>query len=338
MMEALLPGIWLLIIGFFLLYYAVTDGFDLGVGIISLIARNDKERGLMMDSISSIWHTNQTWLVLLGGMLFGAFPLFYGIVFSSLYIPMVVMLLGFVLRGVAFDFREQSETRHVWEVAFGLGSLVATLAEGFALGGLLGGLPVENGKFVGSVWGWFSPFSGFVAAGTFFGFIMLGANYLITKTEGELQQRSFTYALITSGITLSISAGVYVWVAVNYPQVAYKWSNLSEYPFVIILPAMGLFAFGMVFFSLWRRREWAPFLWNMVVVLISFTGLSAALYPAMIPNVIAGPVTVKDAAASTKTLKFMLAMMAVLLPLILVYTAYTYQIFRGKERGDGYGG
>jgi cytochrome d ubiquinol oxidase subunit II len=336
-MELLLPVIWLLIIGFFLLYYAVTDGFDLGVGIISLIARDDQERGIMMDSLSSIWHTNQTWLVLLGGMLFGAFPLFYSLVFSSLYIPMVIMLIGFVLRGVAFDFREQSETRHLWEIAFGLGSLVATLAEGFALGGLLGGLPVENKKFVGSVWGWFNLFSALVAAGTFFGFVMLGANYLITKTEGEMQRRSYKYALIASWITLFVSAGVYVAVVVRYTHVAHKWSNLSDHPFVVIFPAWGLFAFIMLFISLLQRREWGPLLWNMVFILMSFLGLSAALYPAMIPNVISGPVTVKDAAASAMTLKFMLGMMVILLPLILVYTAYTYQIFRGKEKGGGYG-
>ncbi len=192
-MEGLLPIIWLAIIGFLLLFYALTDGFDLGVGIISLMTRGQEDRGLMMDSISGIWHLNQTWLVVLGGMLFGAFPLFYGILFSALYLPSMVMLLGFVFRGVAFDFREHSERPGTWEFLFGLGSLIATLAQGLALGGLLSGVRLSQNRFIGSVWDWWNPFTALVTLGVFLGYVMLGAHYLILKTEGALQERSRCY-------------------------------------------------------------------------------------------------------------------------------------------------
>jgi cytochrome d ubiquinol oxidase subunit II len=330
-LDPYLADIWLFIIGFFLLYYAVTDGFGLGIGIISLFCRNDQERELMMNSIASVWHQNQTWLVLLGGMLFGAFPLFYGVVLSSLYIPILIMLFGLIFRGVAFEFREQSQRKSLWCLSFGLGSLIAALGQGLALGGLLGGsLIVENGKFVGSAWGWLEPFSILVAAGVLFGYAMLGANYLILKTSGQFQEKWRRYAWVTSLVTLMLSVIVHLWIITRYPHVGQKWMNLSENHSVLGFSLLAVLAYLMFLHSLWRRGELSPLFWNILIILCSFIGLSVGMHPVMIPNLIASPVTVLAAAASPKTLRFMLVVIVILLPVILSYTAYTQRAFRGK--------
>ncbi|MGA7878375.1 MAG: cytochrome d ubiquinol oxidase subunit II [Desulfoferrobacter sp.] len=328
-----LPDIFLFIIGFFLLYYAVVDGYDLGVGILSLRS-NEEERSLMMGTLDSIWHSNQTWLVLLGGMMFGAFPLFYAIILSSLYIPIMAMLFAFILRGVAIDFYAKSDRKGLWGFSFGMGSLLTTLAQGFALGGLLAGLDVKNGQFVGSiVWSWLNPFSVLVAAGVLFGYIMLGANYLILKTEDELQQRSFRYALASSVLTLMVSVGVYVWLIMRYPNMADKYTSAPGAFYVLLFPALAFFSFVMYFRSLVKRFELAPLLWNVAIILFSFIGVSFGLYPHMIPNVISPTVTVRNAAASVQTLWFMFTFMVVIIPIILIYTGYTNWVFRGKSEG-----
>jgi cytochrome bd ubiquinol oxidase subunit II len=239
---------------------------------------------------------------------------------------------------VSFEFREHSH-RHkwFWGLAFGWGSLITTVAQGFALGGLLGGLQIENGHFVGSAWGWLNPFSMLVVVGVLFGYVMLGANYLILKTTGEIQQRSYRYSLVASWVTFLISVGVHVSVVLRYPNVVEKWNSVGDAYVMGGLLLASLFSFVMLFVSLWKRYETMPLFWNIAIILFSFTGLSAALYPHMIPNVISSPITVQKAAASPKTLEFMLFAMAVLLPVILTYTVYKYRVFRGKVTVEGYG-
>ncbi|MBE0618161.1 MAG: cytochrome d ubiquinol oxidase subunit II [Proteobacteria bacterium] len=334
-----LPSVWLGIIAFFLLYYAVTDGFDLGIGILSLLHRDEETVGAMMGTVSHVWAGNQTWLVILGGMLFGAFPLFYGLLLSSLYIPMVAMLFGLLFRGVAFEFRGQSTRRRVWDLAFGGGSLLATLAQGFALGGLLGGLPVENGTFVGGVWHWLTPYSALVAAGVLSGYVMLGANYLVWQAEGELRRWAYRCGRVAALVTLPLSAGVHLWTTARYPYAAQKWGAWPEALALGTLLVLSILAYGKLLAGLWRDSRRGPLLWNAAVILFSFAGLSLALFPHMIPSVVS-PVTVAQAAASPKTLEFMLVATAVLLPVILVYTGYTYRITSppGQNSGKGYGG
>jgi cytochrome d ubiquinol oxidase subunit II len=335
MIEMNLPLIWLFLIGFFLLYYAVMDGADLGIGIISLFSRNEEERLLLMESIGTLWHSNQTWLVILGGMLFGAFPVFYALLLSSLYIPMVAMLGGLIFRGVAFEFRTHARHQKLWSLSFGFGSLLTTAAQGFALGGLLSGLEVENGRFAGSLWGWLNPLSLLVTLGVLFGYLMLGANFLSWKTEGPIQQRCFRWSKAASVVTLFISVGVYVWTTARYPFMARKWARVPDLFTTGFFPLLAGAAFIMYFRSLWSHRGFGTLLYNFAIVLFSFTGLSVGLYPYMIPNVIASPVSVIEAAASPQTLWTMLVVMLFLLPVILGYTLYSYLVFRGKVQ-DGY--
>ena len=336
-LNAHLPDIWLQLIGFFLLYYAITDGADLGVGLWSLLCRGPEDRQAMMNSVSRIWHGNQTWLVLLGGMLFGAFPNFYAVLLAALYLPIIVMLFGLIVRGVSFEFHERSEHKTLWRYAFGIGSLIVTLAQGFALGGLLGGLAVREGRFVGTVWDWFSPYAAFVAAGVVAGYLMLGASYLIARSTGTLQEKSYRLAVRSGLLTLLISIGVHLWTTARYPVMAHKWTTGTRWPLILLI--LGTVACFIVYFiSLRQRRQRAPLPLNAAILVFSFSGLSVGLYPHMIPGVVTSALTVYQGAASTTTLLFMLATTAVLLPVILVYTAYNYWVFRGKSDHAPYEG
>jgi cytochrome d ubiquinol oxidase subunit II len=326
-----LPQIWLLHMGFFLLYYAISDGLDLGVGIISLFTRGSQERSILMGSIRSSWHGNQSWLVILGGMLFGAFPVFYGIVFSGLYIPVLVMLFGLVARGVAFEFREYAVHKRVWGAAFGWGSLLVSVAQGFALGGVLNGnITVEHGDFTGSHWGWLDLYSLLVTIGVLFGYTMLGSNYLIMKAEGDLQRKCYKIAKGTSLITLIIAIAVHVWTAVKYPHVAQNWAS---FPSNLLMGGLSLLAavtYILLLVALWKRHEKSPIFLNALLVVLSFAALSVGLYPKMIPNEFTGGLSVTELAASPRTLMFMLYVSAVAIPIVLVYTSYEYWVYRGK--------
>ncbi|MCF8031267.1 MAG: cytochrome d ubiquinol oxidase subunit II [Desulfohalobiaceae bacterium] len=334
-MESLyLPQIWLALIAFFLLYYVVTDGSDLGIGIISLFSEREAERGVMMESIGSVWHGHQTWLVLLGGMLFGAFPVFYAVLLSSLYIPMICMLIGLALRGVSFEFRARAESKGIWSRAFGIGSLITAGSQGLALGGLLGGLPIRNGVFSGEIWAWLTPFSVLVAVGVIVGYTMLGANYLIMKTEGDLQDRAYRFSGAAAGITLVLAAAAHTWVTFKYPFTLEKWALPGYSTALALLLAAAFFGFVFYFRSLVRRKELTPFLFNIAVIVFSFSALSLSFYPNMIPNLSPESISVSEAAASSGTLAFMLVAMAVLLPIILTYTAFVYRTFRGKVSSE----
>ena len=185
----------------------------------------------MIFSIKGIWSANQTWLVVLGGMLFGAFPLFYSLLLSSLYIPLALVLFGLIFRGVGIDLGEYFQYRAFWRLSFGLGSLATALGEGFALGGLLAGLKVHDGRFVGGVWDWLNPFSALIATGVLCGYVMLGGNYMVWKLEGPLAAKGRRWALASSIIAGFISAATWVWLSLHYPFMAEKfrlWPDQSS--------------------------------------------------------------------------------------------------------------
>ncbi len=334
--NANLANIWLLLVGFFLLYYALTDGADLGIGMMTLFVWDSEEKNEMMQSIHSIWHGNQTWIVILGGMLFGAFPLFYSIVLSALYIPFTLMLFGFIFRGVAFEFHANAKWKKVWLFSFGIGSLMTTLGQGFALGGLLGGITVEAESFAGHPGDWINWYSFIATAGVIFGYLMLGSGFLIAKTtSAKLQEWSYRIGRLSGAVTLIVSAAVFLSTSALHQNMAAKW---LEWPpsFLYFFLLLTLVCFFMYFRSLRQRREFAPLFWNWLIITFSFTGLSIGLYPAMIPSIDTASLTVQDVAASQTTLQFMLVVMAILLPIILAYTSYSYWIFRGKNTMEGY--
>ena len=327
----ILANVWLGIIAFFLLFYAITDGADLGLGMITLFTPDDNDRKMLLGSIVSTWHTNQTWLVILGGMVFGAYPIFYGLVFSALYIPVMAMLFAMIIRGVALDYADYSSRRRPWTSAFGVGSLFVAITQGFALGGLLGGIHVEQEKFVGGMWDWFTPFTILVTIGVIVGYMMLGANFLILKAEGTLQQRGYRYSLVTSLIVGPLSVAVYWWMILKYPFMIQKFTTAPDAYWVIPGPALAAASYVLILFSIRKRYEILPMFLNAALILFSFAGVSAAIYPHLIPNAIAQPVQILQAAASNSTLIFMTAVTAVILPIILVYNGYNqFWVFRGK--------
>ena len=201
----------------------VSDGFDLGVGILSLLTRDERRRSILMGSIGPVWHANLTWLVVLGGVFFGAFPVAYGVIFSALYLPVFVMIIALAFRGVSFDFREEAQDQGPWNLAFGLGSLAAALAQGFAVGGFLSGLNLAGDRFAGGVWDWLNPFAALVALGLLCGYVLLGATYLIVKTEGDLQRDCYRYARTAAGWLLVAAVAAGGWAYVASPFLARTW-------------------------------------------------------------------------------------------------------------------
>jgi cytochrome bd ubiquinol oxidase subunit II len=326
-----LPELWITLIVLFLLYYAVTDGYDLGIGIISLFTPSAEDRTAMISSIKGVWSGNQTWLVLLGGMLFGAFPVFYSLLLSSLYIPMVVMLLGLIFRGIGIELGEDRQEKKRWRLSFGAGSVVTTLAQGFALGGLLGGIDADRGNFTGTVWAWFTPFSALIAAGVFFGYLMLGGNYLIWKHDGSLEEKGRRFAVAASILAGLVSAATWVWLPLRYPHMAEKFTRWPDQILLVSFPLLAIGSFLMFVRAVRKRYCLAPLLWNAAIVLFSFLGLSYGLWPYMVPHRTA-PITFRDAAATKETLLFMLLFMVVITPVILIYHNYQYWVFRGKCR------
>ena len=240
-----LIDVWLGFLGLFLTFYVVLDGFDLGIGVLSLFVREEDRRGIMMASLGSVWDANESWLVVLGGALFGAFPLAYGIVLNALYLPIMVMIFALIFRGVAFEYREHAQ-RRLWDYAFGIGSLVAALCQGFALGGLIAGPSVSGERFAGGSFDWLSPFSVLVALGVVFGYVLLGATYLIVKTEGEAQRHAIRTAWIAGALMLVAAAGISLWTPILYPFVAEKWFGNGIISAFVIPPLFAIFCSGML--------------------------------------------------------------------------------------------
>lgn len=332
--QVFLAEIWYGLLGVILVLYVVLDGFTLGVGILSLFERGEEQRGILMNTLGSVWDANETWLVLLGGALFGAFPMAYGVLLHALYVPLLLMLFGLIFRGAAFEFREHAARKRIWELAFGLGSLVTALAQGLALGGILQGLPVAQGKFTGGAWEWLRPFAVWVALGVVAGYALLGATYLVVRTEGKIQERAYRRARVSAFWTLLVAAGVTVWTPFIYPYVAEKWFSLPTFFVILPLPIAALASFAMLLRAIRKHFELAPFMWSLAIFFTSFTGLATSLHPYLIPP----RVTLEQAAASPQTLVFMLTGIGMLLPVMMIYNGYQYLVFRGKVRSAHYGG
>jgi cytochrome d ubiquinol oxidase subunit II len=264
--------------------------------------------------------------VILGGALFGAFPLVYGVALHALYIPVMLMIFGLIFRGVAFEFYAQARRKSPWAIAFSSGSLVAAISQGLILGAVIGGLPVQDNRFTGGLWDWLHPFPLLVAAGVTCGYALLGATYLVIKTSGEIQQRSYRRARFSAWAMLAAAAAVTIWTPVLHDHIASKWFSLPAFYYIVPLPLGALLAFLLLLRSLHRGHENAPFVYSLMIFMFSFSGLAISLYPYLLPP----SVTIASAAASPKTLVFMLTGIGMLLPIMLIYNGYQYFVFRGK--------
>jgi cytochrome d ubiquinol oxidase subunit II len=326
-----LVPIWTLILAVAVFMYVLLDGFDLGVGILFPLAPDDRARDLMMASVAPIWDGNETWLVLGGIALFAAFPLAFTIIMPALYFPILAMLLGLIFRGVAFEFRPTARTtRKHWDESFFWGSLVATFAQGCVLGKYVQGFPVEGRQYAGSTFDFLDPFVIGVGVGLVIGYALLGATWLVMKTEGALQDWARGMARRSLfGVVIFIGA-VSLWTPFLDARIANRWFSWPNLAFLAPVPVITAVLAGWLWVSLKRGREVAPFVAAMGLFAMCYTGLAISLFPYVVPPTI----TLWDAASSPQSQAFLLIGTLFLLPIILTYTGWSYWVFRGKVRAD----
>ncbi len=328
-----LTVIWAAIIGFAIVAYVVMDGFDLGIGILFPLFRVGPDRDAAMNSIAPVWDGNETWLVMGGGGLLAAFPLAYAIILPALYAPLTAMLLGLVLRGVAFEFRWRDPGhRRLWDAAFTLGSMVATFAQGLTLGALLQGITVEGRAYAGGWWEWLSPFSLLTGFALMVGYSLLGACWLNWKTQGALQRQAVTYAG-RLGIALLLAIGAVSLATLTLePRYHERWLSYPGILATAQVPLATIVVTALFYRSLARKREVQPFLWALGLFGLCLVGLGVSIWPDVIP----ARVTIWEAAAPYRSQLFMLIGAGVMVPIILAYTGWAYWVFRGKVGTEGY--
>ena len=328
-----LPTVWAFIIAFAVFAYVVMDGFDLGIGILFPFFAPGRERDSAMNSVAPVWDGNETWLVLGGGGLMAAFPLAYAIILPALYAPIIAMLLALIFRGVAFEFRWRDPGhRPYWDLAFTSGSIVAALAQGITLGALLQGISVADRSYAGGWWDWLTPFSLLVGVSVVIGYALLGATWLVMKTEGSVQDHSLRLAKILGIGTIVCMALVSLatpFLSADYYQ---RWFSWPQVLFTAQVPLLVVIASIAFFVSLKYRWDVWPFLIALALFALGQVGLGISIFPHVVPNA----VTIWEAAAPRESLLFMLVGAAILIPIILAYTAYAYWVFRGKTSHAGY--
>jgi cytochrome bd ubiquinol oxidase subunit II len=327
-----LPLIWFSLIATALFLYVLLDGFDLGVGVLFPFAPSDQCRDRMMNSIAPFWDGNETWLVLSGGGLLAAFPLAYAVLMPALYMPVIFMLLGLVFRGVAFEFRFKAEKyRPIWDYAFHFGSIAAVFMQGMILGTFVQGVRVDGRSFAGGPFDWLTAYSFMTGVALLFGYALLGATWVVMKTDGVTQEwarKCASYVLGYVGFFLAI-------VSISMPMmnsgVKDLWFSLPTFFYLLPIPILTLGLFILVWRDLHGGKEYRPFLASMGVFLMGYIGLGVSLWPWLVPF----KITFRQAAAAATSQSFLLVGTVVILPAILAYTAFCYYVFRGKASHEG---
>jgi cytochrome bd ubiquinol oxidase subunit II len=316
---------WVSVLAISAMLYVVLDGFDLGIGILFGLTRSEQRRRAMLSAVAPIWDGNETWLVVVGVVLWGAFPIVYATLLSAFYLPLLVMLAGLILRGVAFEFRYKAKRmRWVWDAGFAGGSLVAAFIQGMTVGALVEGLPISDGHYTGGEFGWFSPFALLCGVGLCLGYALLGACWLVKKCESDVREAA--YRLIPY---LAVGLFVFLIVVFGYAlaeslQVMGRW---IDRPYLLIFPVVGIAASIVLSASIRHRRDGAPFYMVALIFAAAFGTLAISFWPYMIPF----SITIDDAAAPHSSLAFMFWGAGIIVfPLMLLYTAISYRVFRGK--------
>ena len=331
-----LSVIWFVIIVFATLMYIVMDGFDLGIGILFPLIRNGEDRDVMVNSVAPVWDGNETWLVMGGAGLFGAFPLAYAVIADALTIPLTIMLAGLIFRGVAFEFRFKATPAHrpFWDKSFIFGSIVATFAQGVVVGAVLNGFEVTGRRFSGGALDWLTAFNLFCGLGLTIAYALLGATWMVMKSGGPLQQKmrhSAKQLLLALLVTIGV---ISLWTPLTHQGIADRWFTLPNLFFFLPVPLL------VILFSFWQWRSLSnvhhhtlPFILTLGLVFLGFSGLGISIWP----NIIPPSISLWDAASPPQSQGFMLVGALLIIPLILVYTAWSYYVFRGKvQPGEGY--
>lgn len=322
-----LPLLFALVAAGAVALYVIADGFDLGIGILFLLAPRGRDRDLMMQSVAPFWDGNETWLVLGGAGLWAAFPMAYYVLLPAFYLPIMAMLFALILRGISFEFRFQATRfQRVWDFAFAGGSLVAAICQGLILGGFIQGVAVENGYFAGGPFSFVSFLGLLCAAGIVGGYALLGAGWLIWRTDGPTQVFAREVAHAALLLAVAMMAVVSAWTALTEPQVAARWFAWPGTLWLGLLPLAAAGVAVLIWRSLWGRHDSRPFLLAVALFLLGYAGLIISVWP----NVVPYHATIWQAAADEATLRFALLGIFVVLPLVLAYTVHAYWVFRGK--------
>ena len=326
-----LVPVWTVILAASVFMYVLLDGFDLGVGILFAFIHGDDTRTLTMNTVAPIWDGNETWLIMGGMGLLAAFPLAFAIIIPAVYFPILLMLLGPIFRGVAFEFRlKKSSQRHWWDASFFGGSVVATFFQGVVLGMYVQGFQVSGRVFSGTSFDWLAPFPLATGMGLLFGYTLLGATWLVMKTEGDMQHWARGWARVALYGVLAFIAMVSVWTPLMHGQIAQRWFSTPNVFYLALVPI----ATALIAFATWRalRRDadYVPFVGAMALFVMCYLGLGISLFPYVVPYA----VTLWDAAATPSTQMFLLIGTLFLLPIIFTYLGWSYYVFRGKVTAD----
>ncbi|MFA7440415.1 MAG: cytochrome d ubiquinol oxidase subunit II [Sphingomonadaceae bacterium] len=330
-----LPVVWAVIIAFGLMMYVIMDGFDLGIGILFPFVPDRADRDVMVNTVAPVWDGNETWLVLGGAGLMAAFPLAYSVILTALYLPLAAMLIGLILRGVSFEFRFKADEAHkpFWDRAFMWGSYVTTFFQGVALGAFLNGFATDGRTFVGGPLDWITPFSLFTGLGLLVAYALLGATWLIIKTEKDLRQRMISLAKPITLVLLAVIGVVSIWTPLAHPDVAERWFTFPNLLFFSPVPILVLLTTAAIVRALGRDPHVAPFMLTLFLLFLGYTGLGISMWP----NIIPPDISIREAAGPPQSLGFTLIGALLIIPMILGYTAWSYYVFRGKVKaGEGY--
>jgi cytochrome d ubiquinol oxidase subunit II len=324
--------IWIVIIFFAVFMYVLLDGFDLGIGMLFPFTPKKRDRDTMMNTVAPVWDGNETWLVLGGEGLLSAFPIAYSIILSGLYLPLIFMLIGLVFRGVAFEFRFKAKEgeRHLWDKAFIGGSVVAAFFQGVALGAFLDGITVSGRSFSGGPLDWIAPFPLLAGVGVIIAYTLLGSTWLIMKTEGELHDRMIQVAKPFALLLLAAIVAVSIWTPLRFPHVADRWFTFPNILFLAPVPLLVALCMFLLLRSLGRKPFRQPFVLALALIFLGYSGMAISIWPHVVPPAI----TIWEAASPPQSQGFALVGTLFILPIILMYTGWSYWVFRGKVKAD----
>jgi cytochrome d ubiquinol oxidase subunit II len=315
---------WVSLLAISILLYVLLDGFDLGIGMLFGLTNSEAKRRAMLSAVAPIWDGNETWLVVNGVVLWGAFPVVYATLLSAFYLPLIVMLVGLILRGVAFEFRQKTQRlRWMWDLSFAGGSLVATFTQGMTVGALVEGLRFTNGQYSGGEFGWLTPFAVLCGIGLCLGYALLGACWLVTKCDTEVRDMAYRQIPVLAIGVLVFLVVVFAYALTEHLPILHRW---IDRPYLFVFPAISVVAAIVLAVNILRHNDLWPFYAVAVIFVSAFGTLALSFWPYMIPFVI----TIDEAAAPQSSLAFMFWGGVIVFPLMLLYTVISYSVFRGK--------
>ncbi|HEV2609048.1 MAG TPA: cytochrome d ubiquinol oxidase subunit II [Noviherbaspirillum sp.] len=329
-----LPIVLTLVLGAAVALYVVLDGFDLGIGILFPYYPKEEDRDVIMNSVAPFWDGNETWLVMGGITLWVGFPIAFAIILPAVYLPVLVLLLALIFRGVAFEFRWVAKPRQrKWDISFAAGSTLAAFAQGLVLGAVLQEIPIKDGQYAGNAWDWLTPFSLMCGFALVAGYALLGATWLMMKTEGEIEERARRIGVPLLFALLLFIGIVSVWTPLEIERIAERWFSTPNFYFLSQVPLATLLLAWLCWRGIRRGNTVLPFASAIGLFLLAFAGLIISNMPYMVPP----SLTIWDAATTVPSQKFFLVGAAILLPMILLYTVFVFWVFRGKVKaGEGY--